>query len=701
MVTEKIRDLKNIYVLLAIFLVNFIVRLYLAIKFVIPDTFYDEVLWYNLGGSINKSFEMIFRGFNMDIKTILYSMFIAPAFNLPNNYQYVGVISINVFLMSLTVFFIYKIIITITSSRKIAYFGVILNCLMPEMAYSSKILQDNLFYPLTLLTLLVLIRLIKSDKNKLATSILLGFLVFLLTICKDFGLALLVSLVIFFVWDIFSSKNVKKSLVTLGSFGCTFVVFNYAYTKWFYFVNNDINNDFASSSLVHVLLQKLFDIEELIRYFYAINIYLLLLLLCTGIIPIILIILNFRKLTDYQQKFALIVLTTCFITLSVAIFLTIGSETPNDTSIRVHFRYIYSYFVILITLGLYSWEIGLNSDQYKKLINVLYITSAFIIIATLRINPGSSIDSPIIISFRYFDRYAYGEYLIKSFFLFIIILMLYAIRKNKKLISIGLFVGILSSFILNTIIWYDWQNDNKIVQESLIQDITAINHIVGNKDVLLIGQTVASESNLEMNLQDTDYRYMLFDDFVNKLEDEGEFSIKDIRLSGFQINEQVDLTNYPQYIITRINTLQNIEIDGYKKMDTNLAQYDIYNLESMDMNLQYLINNRYSDNWTEKNFSIETYGLRGKDKFNLYLNISKGSNPNRVIDMKFSTEQGNNQIKIDKENSEVYKVELKKDINEDKVVVNVSSENSFIPNNVLMNGDSRELLIQLESLEVE
>lgn len=238
--------------------------------------------------------------------------------------------------------------------------------------------------------------------------------------------------------------------------------------------------------------------------------------------------------------------------------------------------------------------------------------------------------------------------------------MLYAIRKNKKLISIGLFVGILSSFILNTIIWYDWQNDNKIVQESLIQDITAINHIVGNKDVLLIGQTVASESNLEMNLQDTDYRYMLFDDFVNKLEDEGEFSIKDIRLSGFQINEQVDLTNYPQYIITRINTLQNIEIDGYKKMDTNLAQYDIYNLESMDMNLQYLINNRYSDNWTEKNFSIETYGLRGKDKFNLYLNISKGSNPNRVIDMKFSTEQGNNQIKIDKENSEVYKVELKR-----------------------------------------
>lgn len=139
-------------------------------------------------------------------------------------------------------------------------------------------------------------------------------------------------------------------------------------------------------------------------------------LLCTGIIPIILIILNFRKFTDYQQKFALIVLTTCFITLSVAIFLTIGSETPNDSNIRVHFRYIYSYFVILITLGLYSWEIGLNSVQHKKLINALYVTFAFIIIATLRINPGSSIDSPIIISLRYFDRYAYGEYLIKSFF---------------------------------------------------------------------------------------------------------------------------------------------------------------------------------------------------------------------------------------------------------------------------------------------
>ncbi|OMC77650.1 hypothetical protein BK125_14075, partial [Paenibacillus odorifer] len=229
MVTERIRNLKNIYVLLAVFLINFIVRIYLAIKFVIPDTFYDEVLWYNLGKSVNESFEMVFRGFNMDIKTILYSMFIAPAFNLPNNYQYIGVISINVFLMSLTVFLIYKIIIMITSSRKIAYFGVILNCFMPEMAYSSKILQDNLFYPLTLLTLLVLIRLIKSDKNKVATSILLGFLVFLLTICKDFGLSFLVTLVIFFVWEIFSSKNVKQSFVILGSFGCTFILFNFIY----------------------------------------------------------------------------------------------------------------------------------------------------------------------------------------------------------------------------------------------------------------------------------------------------------------------------------------------------------------------------------------------------------------------------------------------------------------------------------------
>ncbi|OMC64135.1 hypothetical protein BK125_30615, partial [Paenibacillus odorifer] len=459
--------------------------------------------------------------------------------------------------------------------------------------------------------------------------------------------------------------------------------------------------DFAQSSLINVLLHKLFDIEELIRYFYAINIYLLLLLLCTGIIPIILIILNFRKFTDYQQKFALIVLTTCFITLSVAIFLTIGSETPNDSNIRVHFRYIYSYFVILITLGLYSWEIGLNSVQHKKLINALYVTFAFIIIATLRINPGSSIDSPIIISLRYFDRYAYGEYLIKSFFLFVIISILYAIRKNRKLISIGLFVGILGSFLLNTIIWYDWQNDNKIAQKSLIQDITAINHIVGNKDVLLIGQTVASESNLEMGLKDAAYRYMLFDDFVNKLKDEGEFSIENLPLTGFQINERVDMTNYPQYIITRINTLQDIDIEGYKKMNTNLAQYDIYNLESMVMNLQYLIKNRYPDNWTEKNFSIEAFGLKGKDKFNLYLNISKGANPNRVIDMKLSTGQGNSQLKIDKENSEIYKVELKKDINEDKVVVNVSSENTFIPNNVLMNGDSRELLVRLESLEID
>lgn len=72
--------------------------------------------------------------------------------------------------------------------------------------------------------------------------------------------------------------------------------FNYAYSKWFYFVNSDINNNYATSSIIHVLLRKLLNIEELIRYFYAINIYLLLLLLCTGILPILLIILNFKNL---------------------------------------------------------------------------------------------------------------------------------------------------------------------------------------------------------------------------------------------------------------------------------------------------------------------------------------------------------------------------------------------------------------------
>jgi len=148
MIKSKWLEDKNIKkILIGLFVFSVICRTLLAINYCEVNTFYDELLHYQLSRSIAMNGSMTFRGLEKYKYDIVYYLLIAPAFVAKNAlYCRYIIYFINSVLMSAAVFPLYGLSSFFIKRNE----GRLLVCLyglvIPELSYTGSIAQENAIY---------------------------------------------------------------------------------------------------------------------------------------------------------------------------------------------------------------------------------------------------------------------------------------------------------------------------------------------------------------------------------------------------------------------------------------------------------------------------------------------------------------------------------------------------------------------------
>lgn len=113
--------------------------------------FYDELLHMKLAENLARHGKLIFRGLPKAKNDCLYYFLLYPAFRFENRQWIQGMIlGINSLSMSAVVFPVYGLSRRLLKTPALRLALCLLCVCLPEMCYTSQVLQENLFYPLFL-----------------------------------------------------------------------------------------------------------------------------------------------------------------------------------------------------------------------------------------------------------------------------------------------------------------------------------------------------------------------------------------------------------------------------------------------------------------------------------------------------------------------------------------------------------------------
>ena len=150
---------------------------------VLPSIMTDEMLYFNLAGSLASGNGVTFRGQSISFPYIGYPLCIAPLFALPKSVNlFRAIIIFNSVCVNAVVFPVYAIGNELTGRKNASLAVAVMTTLLPELMLARHIMIESVSIPLIMLTLLVMLRAYK--KPSAARQILSGLCVCVLFIFK-------------------------------------------------------------------------------------------------------------------------------------------------------------------------------------------------------------------------------------------------------------------------------------------------------------------------------------------------------------------------------------------------------------------------------------------------------------------------------------------------------------------------------------
>lgn len=402
---------KEMFIILAfIFIFSIIIRSILAIKFCEPNVWYDELLHWKLSDAFFNEGSLSFRGYNTDRKSILYSIVLSLAHIIPNNIDAQNLAQIiNSILMSSAIFPAYLIGKKISSSNKVGLLVGIIAISIPEMFFTGKLIQENLYYPMMMWFWYVIIKNIIKEKKEIKSIIGLAILNVILYAVKDIALSVFLGVVIYYIISIIIEKNkIKERSRELIVYISTFMLGMTIYSVAFAYMNNIQPIVIETTSYISVLLNRMADINIVLSSVYQCIIYLVNCILVWGIFPVIIPFSMFNSL-DEKDKHILYLWASILIVSIGMIFITITTmENLGQLNIRVHYRYLFYYFTPILAIFLKYYRIV--KDKLDIGLYSIIILGYTVLILLIDIIPiigpkASQIDGPSLQIMRLFTTW--------------------------------------------------------------------------------------------------------------------------------------------------------------------------------------------------------------------------------------------------------------------------------------------------------
>lgn len=441
-------------ILIIMFIIGILIYSYLVSKLTsIVFLGVDEELYISMArtffndGVFAKGYEIL--NYNCVIYSMLISIvyFFYSAKNVLFLMRIIGVI-----LMVSGIFPIYLLSKKVLDS-KIKALGVsVIWLILPEMGLSSYIIQEVLLYPIFLWTAYLVYLKFSSEENKiLDLGIILLFVImfFIKSYAISFAIAYFLTLLI-----TRGKKDLKRTILQGIIFlGIIAIGYISIYT---------INNFQAGTNHYSGQMARIFPItiKTFINFAHGIWYYTVFFLFCTGILPIIMPILNIKKYEKKDKRFIIFLIISVIVTIiETALIVFIPEESNKLYPHKFCYRYLSPIIIpfILMFLKLRTKEIKIT-----KSIAIIYIIM-FSYLIWYYIGQGAittAIDAPILFCIQYVYKKPLSIILIVVFLIVGIAMLVHGKKKIEDIKKIYMIAAIIGSAIFTPLYW------NNIMKQS-------------------------------------------------------------------------------------------------------------------------------------------------------------------------------------------------------------------------------------------
>lgn len=569
------------YILIITFLFSVILRTGLGLICGQMNVFYDELLHWNLSKSIYYHLGSNFRNDILSYKEILYSIVISISHGFGNaQTQYHVAVGINSVLMSSVIFPVYFMSDKFLNNKYRSYIIAFLSIMVPEMYYTTKILQENLYYPMVIWFFYIFIVLILKNQYRIRNIILLSSYIFLVSLCKQMALNIFAGVVLYYILQylFFDKENRKKCLISLLFFITVFLGLKFSYDILFNIIN-DISKESSAETTIIAIIKNMLDSYLLSRLIFPALSYLLLSTLYFGYFTVTLPLSMGNELNKKERNLFLIIGTILISTIMVICLRIVPAENLDQVATRFHFRYMF-YLIVPLLIVLFSIYDKVKSFKFNFKIVILSVVYV-LLLGYISIMPaeGSTIDC---VGANYIKYLFNSDMMVNTLRMLVIIgisigiYLLY--RKKIKIFYSIIVIGLLLSGVISNVYTYIYIHNDKQNSVNKNDDALTLNEYFEEqpdfdwRSLLMISDKNVSDAKLETFLDRPDYYYSKTEDFTNYLKEHPGESFWNLNLYSFNHQFHDPAVDYPEYILTN----KWYSIEGYDKADINLKRYYLY-----------------------------------------------------------------------------------------------------------------------------
>lgn len=377
---------------LACTVIHYCISDYMKQILVLPD----DALYYSIANSLWNGQGIAVNNLPYDFQKILYCILIMPAFCITDIVKRISTITfINSIVISSGIFPVYFLAKRYLKNCKNIILSCALYCVCSDLMFATTLLAENLYLPMGLwgiyFSSVMLDQtelLLNQNESKISLikyyvcSILLGIYFYFLFLCKEvaavFPLTYLIFVMSLFVQSIIkktAGTAAKKVLIHVGcmliGFGTTYLLF-----RLLVFPNTFGGGYRATES----------DINQSFDYFYlyyGFVYYLLMVILAYGIFPIIIPIIQRKKLDERERHFNDFLLLLLIITAAVVSFKITVGENWAETTPRIHLRYTCFLFMPIVIMMLNTIEHTSSINRKRIIIPTVVLSVGYMYLCIL------------------------------------------------------------------------------------------------------------------------------------------------------------------------------------------------------------------------------------------------------------------------------------------------------------------------------